>query len=120
MFGKKILLVDDDISILKSFKRILENKGYVVETAETGRDALEKIKKKKFNAYLVDVRLPDMDGTNLLKAIKDPQTVKIIITGYSSEEVGRKAADYGADDYLVKPVKPEELLATVQERLTLK
>ena len=115
---KRILVVDDDVSILRVFKNILEKEGYLVETAETGKDALEKIKKEKFSVCLVDVRLPDMDGTDLLlKMANDSEIIKIIVTGFSSEEVGKKAADYGADDFLVKPVKAEELVATVRERL---
>lgn len=115
---KRILVVDDDVSILRGFKHILEKEGYIVEIAETGKDALEKIENKKFDVCLVDVRLPDMDGTDLLLNIpNDSRTIKIIITGFSTDEVGKKAADYGADDFLVKPVKPEELIATVKERL---
>jgi DNA-binding response OmpR family regulator len=115
---KRILVVDDDTGILRVFKQILEKEGYTVETAETGKDAQEKMQKEKFDVCLVDVRLPDMDGTDLLlKLAGSPQTIKIIVTGYSSEETGKKAADYGADDFLVKPVKPDELIATVKERL---
>ena len=115
---KRILVVDDDVSILRVFKHILEKEGYTVEIAETGKDALEKIENEKFDVCLVDVRLPDMDGTDLLLNIpNDSRTIKIIITGFSTDEVGKKAADYGADDFLVKPVKPEELIATVKERL---
>lgn len=115
---KRILVVDDDVSILRGFKHILEKEGYIVEIAETRKDALEKIENKKFDVCLVDVRLPDMDGTDLLLNIpNDSRTIKIIITGFSTDEVGKKAADYGADDFLVKPVKPEELIATVKERL---
>jgi len=117
---KRILVVDDDVGILRVFKNILEKEGYVVEIAETGKDALEKIKNEKFDVCLVDVRLPDMDGTDLLlNMTNDSRTIKIIITGFSTDEVGKKAADYGADDFLVKPVKPEELIATVKERLGL-
>lgn len=112
----RILVVDDDVSILRAFKIILEKEGYTVETAETGSDALKKIKKGTFEVCLVDVKLPDMDGTDLLLRINSA-TVKIIITGYSSDAVGMKAADYGADDYLVKPVNPTELIATIQSRL---
>jgi len=62
-----------------------------------------------------------MDGTELLlKLAKNPETIKIIVSGFSIDEVGKKAADYGADDFLVKPVKPEELIATVRERLLTK
>jgi DNA-binding NtrC family response regulator len=115
---KRILVVDDDVNILRVFKSILEKEGYIVETAETGTDALTKIQKAKFTVYLVDVNLPDMDGTDLLLKIpKDPKTIKIIVTGFSTNDVGKKAADYGADDFLVKPVKAEELIVTVREKL---
>jgi DNA-binding response OmpR family regulator len=113
---KRILVVDDDLNILKVFKRILEKEGYVVETADTGKEALKKIKKEKFDVWLIDVKLPDMEGTDLLK-VSDSEAIKIVVTGFSSDEVGRRAADYGADDFLVKPVRPEELIATVRERL---
>ena len=117
----RILVVDDDVTILRGFKSILEKEGYKVETAETGKAALEKFKRGKFEVCLVDFRLPDMDGTEvLLKMADDPDTIKIIVTGFSSEEVGKKAADYGADDFLVKPVQPAELIATVRERIILK
>jgi two-component system alkaline phosphatase synthesis response regulator PhoP len=115
---KRILVVDDDLNILRVFKNILEKEGYQVETVETGKRALEKIKKEKFSVYLIDVKLPDMDGTQLLLKIpNNPKTIKIIVTGFSTDETGKKAADYGADDFLVKPVKAEDLIATVRERL---
>jgi DNA-binding response OmpR family regulator len=76
------------------------------------------LKNAKFDLCLVDVKLPDMDGTELLLEMKEtPETVKIVVTGFSSEQVGIKAADYGADDFLVKPVRAEELLAVVRQRL---
>jgi DNA-binding NtrC family response regulator len=115
---QRILVVDDDVHILRVFKGILEKKGYAVETAETGTDALKKLKKAKFNVCIVDVKLPDMNGTELLLKIPNaPKTIKIIVTGFSTNETGKKAADYGADDFLVKPVTPEELIATVRDRL---
>ncbi len=117
---KRVLVVDDDERILSSFRRVLEQEGYSVDVAATGMEALEKIKKRKFNICLVDVRLPDMDGADLVKKITNPGTVKIIITGYSSEEVGARAADSGADDYLAKPVRPKDLLEVIKERVTAK
>ena len=114
---KRILVIDDDRSVLRVFKSILDKAGYVVETVETGKDALKKLQKEKFDVCLIDVKLPDMDGTEILKVTNEPETIKIIITGFSSEEVGKRAADYGADDFLVKPVKPEDLLTVVRESL---
>jgi DNA-binding response OmpR family regulator len=116
---KRILVVDDDVTILRGFKKILEKEGFTVEGAETGKDALKKMKKVKFNVCIFDVKLPDIDGTELLLKIpNDSKIVKIILTGFSTFEVGNKAADYGADDFLVKPVKSEELIATVREKLS--
>jgi DNA-binding response OmpR family regulator len=115
---KRVLVVDDDVGILRVFKSILQKDGYTVDTAETGKAALEKIKKDKFNVYLIDVKLPDIEGTDLLLQIPHkPGAVKIIVTGFSTDDVGKRAADYGADDFLVKPVRAEELTATVRDRL---
>ena len=116
---KSILVIDDDKSILRTFTRILQKAGYKVDVAETGKEAIEKAEKTKYDLSLVDVRLPDMDGTDLLIKLKESMrgTVKIVITGFPSLEVGVKALDAGADAYLVKPVKPEELLMLIDEKL---
>jgi DNA-binding response OmpR family regulator len=120
MEKKLVLVVDDDRDILRVFRSILENAGYTVRTAETGKEALSLLNNTEFDVCLVDVKLPDMDGTELLLEMgENPETVKIIITGFSSEAVGIKAADYGADDFLVKPVKAEELLAMIKQKLDM-
>jgi two-component system response regulator ArlR len=118
---KNILIVDDDYAILRGFKAILEKEGYFVETADCGESALERLQTKRFNLVLLDVKLPDINGIEVLQKIgKDSDTIKIMITGFSTEEVGKKAAEYGADDYLVKPVTAEELLEAVRESLLTK
>jgi DNA-binding response OmpR family regulator len=118
---KRILVIDDDKSILRTFTRILQKSGYEIDVAETGKEALDKSKLKRYDIALIDIRLPDMDGTDLL--IKMQKTmhdaVKIMITGFPSLETGVKALDEGADAYLVKPVKPEELLALIEEKLKI-
>jgi len=115
---RHVLLVDDDRSILETFTAILERNGFVVETAENAAEALQKSGQGCYDVELIDIRLLDAEGTDLLLKHSDtPDMVKIIITGYSSVEYGEKAADYGADDFLVKPVKAEELLETLK-RLT--
>lgn len=116
---KTILVVDDDKSILRTFTRILQKSGYDIDVAETGKEAIEKAENRKFDLALVDIRLPDMDGTDLLAKLKKPlqNTVKIMITGFPSLETGVKALDEGADAYLVKPVKPQELLMLLEEKL---
>ena len=122
MENRTILVVDDDKSILRTFTRILQKNGYKIDTAETGREAIERADKKHYDLALVDIRLPDMDGTYLLAKIKKQlkNTIKIMITGFPSLESGVKALDEGADAYLVKPVKPEELLMLIKEKLKSK
>ncbi len=116
---KTILVVDDDKSILRTFTRILQKSGYIIDTAETGKEAMEKTENRHYDLALVDIRLPDIDGTELLAKLKKPlqHTVKIMITGFPSLETGVKALDEGADAYLVKPVKPQELLILLEEKL---
>lgn len=116
---KTILVVDDDKSILRTFTRILQKSGYEIDTAETGKEAMEKTENRHYDLALVDIRLPDIDGTDLLAKLKKPlqHTVKIMITGFPSLETGVKALDEGADAYLVKPVKPQELLVLLEEKL---
>jgi DNA-binding response OmpR family regulator len=119
---KTVLVVDDDKSILRAFTRILQRRGYDVDVAETGNEALEKSETMRYDVLLIDVRLPDMDGTDLLPKMHKamPASVKILITGFPSLELGVKSLDSGADAYLVKPVKPDELLALIEEKLTSK
>jgi DNA-binding response OmpR family regulator len=116
---KKVLIVDDDKSILRTFTRILQKSGYEIEVAETGKEAMEKTESQHYDLALVDIRLPDIEGTELLAKLKKPlqNTVKIMITGFPSLETGVKALDEGADAYLVKPVKPQELLILLEEKL---
>ena len=116
---KKILVVDDDKSIHRTFTRILQKSGYEIDVAETGKEAIEKAENQHYDLALVDIRLPDMDGTDLLSKLKKQlqHTVKIMITGFPSLETGVKALDEGADAYLVKPVKPQELLLLLEEKL---
>ena len=116
---KNILVVDDDKSILRTFTRILQKSGYEIDVAETGREAMDKAENQHYDLVLVDIRLPDMDGTDLLAKLKKQlqDTVKIMITGFPSLETGVKALDEGADAYLVKPVKPQELLLLLEEKL---
>ncbi len=116
---KNILIVDDDEAILDVIKDILELKGYNVDTARTGQEAIQKTRAKYYNLALLDIKLPDMEGTHLLSRIhKDiPKMMKIMITGYASLENAVDSLNLGADAYLIKPVETEKLLRTVEEKL---
>ena len=117
----KILIVDDDENIRKTMKTILEDEGYVVDLAATGNEAVEMTWKTAYNIALLDIRLPDMEGVELLKLIKDnvPRTRKIMVTGYPSMQNAISALNKNADAYLVKPVDVEKLLNMVKEQLQL-
>jgi DNA-binding NtrC family response regulator len=115
----RILVVDDDESIRKSLIPALEGAGYVVDTAENGTDAIKKAEANFYNLALIDIRLPDMEGTQLLSALKEtrPKMVKIIVTGYPSLQNAVEAVNKGADGYIIKPTKMDELLKMVKEHL---
>lgn len=117
---KRILVVDDDDAILSSVATILQLKGYNVDTAETGRQAIEKSQSQFFNLALLDIKLPDMEGTSLLVKMHQttPRMMKIMLTGYPSLENAVAALNLGADAYLLKPVNPKDLLKVVEEKLT--
>ena len=116
---KSILIVEDDKAIIKSFKDILQSEGYSVDTAETGRQAIQKSKANFYNLVLLDIKLPDMEGTKLLTTMHEtlPKMVKIMITGYPSLENAVEALNLGADAYIMKPIKPEKLLTLIEEKL---
>jgi DNA-binding NtrC family response regulator len=115
----RILVVDDDESIRKTIATILEDEGYIVETAETGKEAIKKSKAKFFNLALIDIRLPDMEGTKLLSAMKEttPRMVKIIVTGYPAVQNAVESVNKGADGYILKPVNIDNLLETIKGHL---
>lgn len=115
---KNILVVDDDKSILRIITRILQKQGYNTHTAETGREAEEEINNQSYDLALIDVKLPDTDGVDLLQKMHAtrPNMIKIILTGFASVDNGIKALNSGADAYLVKPVEPTELLKILKEK----
>lgn len=119
---RRVIVVDDDKSILRTFTRILQKNGYDIDVAETAKEAIDKSAAKSYDLALIDIRLPDMDGTDLLVKIQKTMRtgIKIMITGFPSLETGVKALDEGADAYLVKPVKPEELLSLIEEKFRSK
>jgi DNA-binding NtrC family response regulator len=117
----RILVVDDDLNIRKSMEAILSEEGYDVDLAADGKEAIRKSESTTYNVALIDIRLPDMDGVELLTRMKDtvPRTRKIIITGYPSVQNAIEAVNRKADAYLVKPVDVEKLLATIETHLEL-
>jgi len=112
-----VLVVDDDAGIRKTLSRILEKEGYLVETVENGEQAIEASKKSFFNVALIDIRLPHMEGTELLDRLKEtePKMAKIIITGYPSLKNAVEAVNKGADGYVLKPFDAGKLLIIIRK-----
>ena len=115
----RILIVDDDETILATMKAILEDEGYIVDLASTGEEAIQLTMKKTYNLALLDIRLPDMEGVELLKLMRDsvPRTRKVMVTGYPSMQNAIDALNKNADAYLLKPLDNEKLLNLVKEQL---
>jgi two-component system response regulator HydG len=115
----KVLMVDDDEAICRVMSLILEGEGFEVETAFTGKDAIKKSKSRVYDAAILDFRLPDMEGTKVLKEMSEisPKMVKIMLTGYPSVQNAVDSLNFGADAYLIKPPNPEEVINSIREKL---
>jgi DNA-binding response OmpR family regulator len=116
---ERILIVDDDKDICRSLMLIFETKGYETETAKTGREAIERAQRRSFNVALLDIRLPDLEGIELLAPLKEmhPDIMVIMITAYASLESAVRALNEGASGYIIKPLNTDEVLANVREAL---
>jgi DNA-binding NtrC family response regulator len=117
----RILVVDDDESIRNSLAAILRDEGYAVDVAASGGEAIRKSKETVYNLALIDIKLPDMEGIDILIRMKDtvPKVRKIMMTGFPSVQNAIAAVNRKADAYLVKPMEVEKLLGTIREQLKL-
>ncbi len=117
-----ILVVDDELSMREFLEILLEKEGYRVFLAENGKKALALLKKSDFDLLLLDIRLGDLSGIDILKAAKakNPDTVVIMISAYASAETAVEAMNAGAYDYVPKPFNADELLQTIASALKLK
>jgi len=115
----RILVVDDDETILDTLAMALELEGYFVDKAENGKEAIEKSYSNFYNLAIVDWRLPDIEGTTLLKEFKEttPRMVRIMLTGYPSMNNAISAVNNEASAFLVKPVDFDLLLGKIDELL---
>lgn len=116
----KILLVDDDQSILDVFSQVLQRGGYTVVTSASGGDALEKIRNEKPDVIILDQMLPDMNGNDVLETVKnDPATKHIpvaMLSNFNKPDLMDKAMQLGASDYILKyQIDPDDLKVKIQE-----
>ncbi|MBI3247819.1 MAG: sigma-54-dependent Fis family transcriptional regulator [Deltaproteobacteria bacterium] len=118
----RVLLVDDETNMAKMQAKILQRKGYEVDTAGNGREALQKLERTNFDVVITDLKMPVMDGMQLLREmnIKEHGYAVIVVTGHGTIESAVEAMQRGAADYLTKPCNPDELLLKVDKLLETK
>jgi DNA-binding NtrC family response regulator len=111
------LLVDDEIRYLEVLKKRLSKRGIRVTTADSGSEAIRILRRNDFDVAVIDLKMDDMDGIEVLKVFKkmDAQLAVIILTGHGSEQAAREGIAGGAFDYLTKPCELDELLTKIQE-----
>jgi heterodisulfide reductase subunit A len=111
----RILIVDDEMVVRDSLKEWLEDEGFQAETAESGPQAIEKITQESFQLLLLDIKMPGMDGVEVLRRSKEmrPELPVVMMTAYATVETAVEAMKIGAMDYLMKPFNPDTLVPLV-------
>lgn len=113
----RLLLVDDEESYLEVLSKRLSKRHIAVTTASSGRAGIQAMRRAEFDVAVVDLKMPDLDGLEVLKIFKAmaPETKVIILTGHGSQRAARQGLALGAFDYLTKPCDLEDLLAKIKE-----
>lgn len=121
MTRKRILVVDDETSIVRMCTRALQGAGFEVEGVFSGTEAIERCQEETFDLLLIDLKMPDFDGLEVLRVVKelDPDMAAIIITGYGTLESVVKAMRLGVREYLNKPFDVDDLVAAVKKVLAV-
>ena len=116
----RVLVVDDDPVVAKSFDRVLSGKGYAVITARDGTEAMEKLAHEHYDAVFTDIRMPGMDGLEVAARIKatQPWLPVVIVTGYGSPASEARAKEIGVAGFLNKPLSPEMIEGSARDALT--
>lgn len=120
--GKKILLLEDDILLAQTLKELLASEGYDVTLVTSANSAIDESYENSFDLYVFDINVPDMNGLELLKSLRDAEdkTQAIFISALVDLESISKAFEIGAQDYLKKPFFPQELLIRINAKLASK
>ncbi len=118
-YVSKILIVDDDEGMRDTLSDIFEEEGYSVGCASTGNEALKYISEEFYNLALIDIKLPDVSGTELLEKVKriSADTAAILMTGYASMETSVEAVNLGAEAYIIKPLNIDEVKVSIRRAL---
>jgi CheY-like chemotaxis protein len=117
--SRKILVVDDDPAVRKSFDRVLSGKGYAVITAENGEEALRKLNEEKYDLVYTDIRMPGISGLEVAEQVRarKPWTPVVIITGYGTDAAEARAKAAGVASFVHKPLSPEMIEGSARDAL---
>ena len=125
--AKRILVIDDEELVAESLKKLLKKSGYEVEIVRSGKEAIEKIKESDYDLIVSDIRMPDINGVEVVKKIREylkkegkPAVPEILITGYASKENLEEAQKLEVADYIYKPFNIREFLEVVKRNLDLR
>jgi len=111
----QILLVDDEVAIQRAIAPLLRSRGYAVTLAATGAEAVDAFERERPDMVILDLGLPDIDGTEVCRLLRERADVPILVLSARGAEKDKVTAlDHGADDYITKPFGPEELMARVR------
>jgi DNA-binding NtrC family response regulator len=113
----RLLIVDDEMGFVNILTKRLSRRNMAVTSAYNGTEAIQILRKQDFDVAVLDLKMEEMDGIEVLKIFKkmDPKMVVIMLTGHGSEQAAREGIEFGAFDYLTKPCELEELLAKIRE-----
>lgn len=111
----RVLLVDDEEGYVNILSKRLSRRNFVVTTALSGGEGIQRLRKSDFDVAVLDLKMEDMDGIDVLKIFKkmDPRLAVIMLTGHGSEQAAREGKQHGAFDYLTKPCELEDLVAKI-------
>ena len=115
--GRRILVVDDDEAVLKGLSEYFGRLGYEVIRAATGKQGLSGFKAQNPDVTILDLRLPDIDGMQILEAMREKKALVILLTGYGDIPTAVRAMQLGAENFLTKPVDLPHLVATVERAI---
>ena len=116
----RLLLVDDEVGYVEVLSKRLTRRGFKVTTASSGEEAIRALRDWNFDLAVVDLKMEDMDGIEVLKVLKrmDPTLHVIILTGHGSERAARDGIAHGAFDYLIKPIGLDPLISRIRAAMS--
>lgn len=113
----KVLLIDDEIGYVNVLSNRLSKRGFDVGKANSGSEAFKILRERRFDVAVLDLKMTDLDGIEVLKILKKmaPEMIVIMLTGHGSAEAAREGIRQGACDYLIKPCELQELISKIVE-----